>query len=173
MNAKTKSPDDAAPDGFDKPRARTARGGCACGAVRFEITPPAVWAWHDHGRTSRRAQGCAYATYVGSWKSKFRLLDGEDLITRWAEPDTGAVRSFCSGCGTPLFYERAHAPKMINIPRALFEKSVGREPRYHVRIEETPEWAYDNGRLSPLKAYPGVMQQRPKKRLRVEIGELF
>ena len=176
MGAKTRATTsaEAAPDGFDKPRARTARGACACGAVRFEIGVPAVWAWHDHARTSRRAQGCAYATYVGSWMSKFRLIDGEDCVARWAEPDTGAVRSFCARCGTPLFYERAHAPKMINIPRALFEKGVGREPRYHLHIEETPEWAYDNGRLSPLKAYPGVMHQRPKKRSRtVEIGELF
>ena len=155
-------------------RPAVARGGCACGGVRFEMATPSVWAWHDHARTSQRAQGCAYATYVGSWKSKFRLVDGEALIARWEEPDTGAVRSFCSRCGAPLFYERAHAPKMINIPRALFDRGVGREPRYHLHIEEGPAWAYDNGRLVPLKAYPGVMHQRPKKSSRtVEISELF
>jgi hypothetical protein len=151
----------------------TARGRCACGAVRFEIDTPSVWAWHDHGRASRRAQGCAYATYVGSWKSKFRLTDGEDHVRRWDEPDTGAVRSFCATCGSPLFYERAHAPKMINIPRALFESGVGREPRYHVRVEEAPAWAYDCGTLSPLKAYPGVMHQRPKRAKHMDLGELF
>jgi hypothetical protein len=155
-------------------RPALARGGCACGAVRFEMGTPAVWAWHDHARESRHAQGCAYATYVGSWKSKFRVTEGEDMIARWHEPDTGAVRGFCTRCGTPLFYERAHAPKMINIPRALFEKGVGREPRYHLHVEETPPWAYDNGKLVPLKNYPGVMHQRPKKSSRtVELGDLF
>ena len=47
-----------------KASAVQARGGCVCGAVRFEIDVPAVWAWHDHSERSRRAQGCAYATYV-------------------------------------------------------------------------------------------------------------
>src|SRR5213595_2112757 len=98
-----------------------APGQCVCGAVRLEIDVPAVWAWHDHSAASRRAQGCAYATYVGSWKSRFRVLQGAERIARFDEPDTGAVRSFCSACGTPLFYERKRAPKMINIPRALFE----------------------------------------------------
>jgi len=45
-------------------------GACACGAVRLEIDVPAVWAWHDHSRAGRRAHGGAYATYVGSWRSR-------------------------------------------------------------------------------------------------------
>ena len=58
-----------------------AEGRCVCGGVRFEIDVPAVWAWHDHGARSRHAQGCAYATYVGSWKSRFRILEGEALVS--------------------------------------------------------------------------------------------
>ena len=141
-----------------------AEGRCACGAVRFEIDVPAVWAWHDHGETSRRAQGCAYATYVGSWKSRFRMLEGEALVSRYEEPESGAVRSFCSKCGTPVFYERKRAPKMLNIPRALFETRTGREPRYHLNLGEAPDWAYRQEALDPLKGFPGVMWTRPKSR---------
>jgi hypothetical protein len=173
MTPKTKTSAETTPDGFDKPRARTARGGCLCGAVRFEITVPACWAWHDHSRRTRHAQGCAYATYVGTWKSRFRVVDGEDLVTAWRDEADGTTRSFCRRCGTPLFYERPHAPKFLNIPRALFGTGVGREPRYHVAVEERPPWAYDLGRLVPLKGYPGVMHQRPKRSAKVDIGELF
>jgi hypothetical protein len=96
--------------------------------VRFEIDVPAVWAWHDHSAASRRAHGAAYATYVGTWKSRFRLVEGEEAVTRYCDEASGAVRSFCARCGSPLFYERPNAPKMLNIPRALFERGVGREP---------------------------------------------
>src|SRR5437763_12986387 len=98
-----------------------AQGQCVCGTVRLEIDVPAVWAWHDHSARSRHAQGCAYATYVGNWRSRFRLLQGEDSISRFEDAAAGTTRSFCSRCGTPLFYERARSPKMVNIPRALFE----------------------------------------------------
>ena len=43
---------------------------------------------------------------------------------------------------------------MVNIPRALFSGRTGREPRYHVAIEELQEWAYTGNRLIPLRGYP-------------------
>jgi hypothetical protein len=141
--------------------------------VRLEIDVPAVWAWHDHSAASRRAQGCAYATYVGSWKSRLRILEGEGFITRFEDKATGAVRSFCARCGAPLMYERKRAPKMVNIPRALFESRTGREPRYHLNLREAPDWAYHGEPLGPLKGFPGVMWERPKRKKRRELGGML
>src|SRR5436309_13922987 len=99
---------------------RHVSGHCLCGAVELEIDYPAFWAWHDHSAASRRAHGAAYATYVGTWRKRFRITAGEGEIARYEDKATGAARSFCSRCGSPLIYERARK-KMINIPRALFE----------------------------------------------------
>ena len=145
--------------------ASTAAGQCLCGAVRFEIDYPAFWAWHDHSRASRIAHGAAYATYVGTWRKRFRVTAGESEITRFQDQQTGAARSFCSRCGTPLIYERA-ARKMINIPRALFESRTGRQPIYHIGIDERPDWAYAQEPLAPLKGYPGVVWNRSKRKRR-------
>jgi hypothetical protein len=142
----------------NEPRRRSptrAEARCVCGDVVVEIAVPAQWAWHDHAPASRRAHGAAYATYVGSWKSRFRFVQGEDCLTRYEEP--GAVRSFCARCGTPMLYERKRAPNNVNIPRALFSSGVGREPRYHIRIDELRDWAYLGEKLKPLKGFPGVV----------------
>lgn len=157
-----------------KPRSNTqARGQCLCGRVAFEIDVPARWAWHDHSAASRRAHGAVYATYVGSWKSRFRITKGADAITRYEDAATGRTRSFCSHCGTPLMYERARAGNMVNIPRALFATRTGREPLYHIAIEELQEWAYTGQPLVPLKGFPGVVWERPKRRKRVATDRLF
>ena len=152
-----------------KASAVQASGQCICGAVKFEIDVPARWAWHDHSEASRRAHGSAYVTYVGSYKSRFRILKGSENITRFEDKPGRGVRSFCIRCGTPLAYERAHAPEMINIPRALFEARTGREPRYHLHLEQAPEWAYRGETLAPLKGYPGVLWERPKRQKRAEM----
>ena len=68
-------------------------GECVCGDVKFEIHYPAFWAWHDHSDASRRAQGCAYETYVGTWRSRFRVLLGSERITRFER--------VCSCCRLP------------------------------------------------------------------------
>src|SRR3954464_1406849 len=85
-----------------------AAGQCLCGKVQVEIGIPARWAWHDHSQASRRAHGAAYATYVGSWRSRFRVTKGASTITRFADA-TGDTRSFCARCGTPITYERKRA----------------------------------------------------------------
>jgi hypothetical protein len=141
-----------------------AQGQCLCGGVGFEIDVPARWAWHDHSIASRRAHGAAYATYVGSWRKRFRITNGEAGIVRVEDKTAKATRSFCKRCGTPLMYERARSPHMVNIPRALFAGRTGRQPLYHVAIEELQEWTYAGEPLVPLKGFPGVVWQRSKKK---------
>ena len=115
-----------------------AQGACVCGAVRIEIDVPAVWAWHDHSERSRRAQGAAYATYVGGWKSRFRILAGEESLTRFEDPEAGTARSFCARCGTPMLYD--------------------------MNLAEQADWTWAGEPLAPLKGYPGVMRERPRKK---------
>jgi hypothetical protein len=143
-------------------------GQCLCRHVRFEIDFPAFWAWHDHTRASRIAHGAVYATYVGTWRKRFRIIQGEDEIARYEDKDTGSVRSFCRRCGTPLIYERARSRHMINIPRALFTSRTGRQPIYHIGIDEWQDWAYAGGRLVPLKGYRGVVWERARRKKRME-----
>ena len=142
-------------------------GQCHCGAVHLEIDFPAFWAWHDHTQASRIAHGAAYATYVGSWRKRFRVTAGEEEITRYKDEATGTTRGFCRRCGTPLLYERARSPHMVNIPRALFQQRTGREPLYHIGIGELRDWAWTGAPVVPLKGYPGVVWERSgrKKRL--------
>jgi hypothetical protein len=156
-----------------KPAAGLASAQCLCGTVRLEIDVPARWAFHDHSAASRRAHGAAYATYVGSWRKRFRVIEGEGAITRYEDKANGLARSFCAHCGTPLFYDRARSPHMVNIPRALFSGRTGRQPLYHLAIEELQEWAYTGEPLVPLKGFPGVVWQRSKKKKRPDREGMF
>jgi hypothetical protein len=139
-------------------------GACVCGTVVIAIVFPAFWAWHDHSKATQHAHGAAYATFVGCWKSRVRVVKGENAITRFENQASGTARSFCAKCGTPIFYERPHAPKWINMPRSLFAQRTGREPRYHLGLTESAEWEYRGETLGPLKGFPGVMWERPKRK---------
>lgn len=152
-----------------KPKATSAAvalGRCLCGAVEIEIAVPARWAWHDHSRLSRLAHGAAYATYVGSYRSRFRVAKGQANIASYEETPRGRRRSFCKTCGTPLVYERPHAKSMVNVPRALFTERTGREPLYHIGVEEMQEWTYRGEALKPLKGFPGVVWTGPRRKRR-------
>ena len=72
-----------------------------------------------------------------------------------------------------MSYERKRSPQMVNLPRALFDSGTGREPLYHIALEDSPEWAYRNERLKPLKGYPGVLWTGPKRRRKSGLEALF
>ena len=110
-----------------------AKGQCLCGKVCFEIDVPARWAWHDHSAGSRRAHGAAYATYVGSWRKRFRVTSGQGAITRYEDKATKTVRSFCKHCGTPLCQSGAVPQRRVlcatvrcaaRVQPALYETAV-------------------------------------------------
>jgi hypothetical protein len=155
-----------------KTRDGVAAGQCLCGKVQVEITMPAFWAWHDHSRGTRRAHGAAYATYVGCWKSRVRVTKGAKRLTRFTDAASGDSRAFCASCGTPMLYAPAHSPRMVNIPRALFDGRTGREPLYHIAVAESPEWAYRQEKLRPLKGYPGVMWTGARRRSRSAASDM-
>ncbi|MEP7211143.1 MAG: GFA family protein, partial [Alphaproteobacteria bacterium] len=73
----------------------TTTGHCLCGAVELEIDVPVFWAWHDHSKASRLAHGAVYTTYVGAWRSKVRIIRGNEAITRFDDKANGGARSFC------------------------------------------------------------------------------
>ena len=143
-------------------------GSCVCGEVVVAVVYPAFWAWHDHSKATRHAHGAAYATFIGAYKSRVRVAKGEQLLARFENETTGTARSFCARCGTPIFYERPHAPRWVNMPRSLFTARTGREPRYHIAIDELRDWAYTGAPLAPLKGYPGVVWERPRRKKRSE-----
>jgi hypothetical protein len=133
-----------------------------CGAVQLEIDFPAFWAWHDHSAASRRAHGAAYATYIGCWRKHARVAKGRRSIAHFEDATTESTRSFCSQCGTPLFYERKRSPHMVNIPRALFAGRTGRElaitwPSKSFRIGPTQAIG-----LSPLRGLSRIVWEPPK-----------
>src|SRR5262245_6859893 len=150
-----------------KPKLKAAAvisGRCLCGAVEIETDVPVFWAWHDHSAASRTAHGAAYATYVGTYRSKLRINHGENELRSFTEEKTGDTCSFCGKCGTPLFYARKRSPKWVNLPRSLFSGRTGREAKYHVAYEQLQDWAYLGAPVSPVKNYPGLMMERVRKK---------
>jgi hypothetical protein len=55
----------------------------------------------------------------------------------------------------------------------LFKTRSGRQARYHIGIEQSPEWAYLGESLVPLKGFPGVLWERSRKKKQPKFGGIF
>jgi hypothetical protein len=93
----------------------------------------------------QRNHGTAYVTWFGVAADKTQVLDGKDLLTRYASSSHGS-RTFCSRCGTSLFCESDHHPDVVDIPLANMREPIDRRPEAHCYFDSHVEWvALDDG----------------------------
>ena len=86
------------------------RGGCLCGAVRFEVSAPASDLYHCHCSMCRRIHGTASATYAVVTRTAMTLTKGEDMLSHY-ESSPGVTRSFCRQCGCQIAIDVAYQPE--------------------------------------------------------------
>ena len=88
------------------------RGGCHCGAVRFEVEAP------PHLQADRC--NCSICTKSGYLhlivpKAHFNLLSGEELLTTYQFGSNVAQHTFCSQCGIKAFYTPRSNPDGVDV----------------------------------------------------------
>jgi len=87
------------------------QGGCACGAIRYEVSADPITTMNCHCRACQYASGGGYTTAVvipfGSLKITKGVAKGHA-----SKGDSGATitRFFCADCGSPLYSKPESAP---------------------------------------------------------------
>lgn len=98
------------------------KGGCHCGAVRYEVDAP-----EDLEVTECN---CSICSKTGYWhlivpKGRFRLLSGEDNLETYTFDTHEAKHLFCRTCGIKSFYIPRSHPEGISVnARCLDEGTV-------------------------------------------------
>ncbi|XP_796415.4 centromere protein V [Strongylocentrotus purpuratus] len=82
-------------------------GGCHCGAVRFELLAPAVVnIWDCSCSICVKKQNKHFIVP----NSKFKLLQGEDILSCYTFNTGQAKHTFCKVCGVQSFYTPRSSP---------------------------------------------------------------
>lgn len=115
------------------------QGGCLCGTVRFEVTPPTKWCAHCHCTMCRCAHGAGMVTWFGAHAASFRLVAGAAQLM-WYRSSAAARRGFCGRCGSPMFFESERWPGEVHIARASVAGPIDREPAAHVHFDVRVGW---------------------------------
>ena len=111
-------------------------GGCLCGAVRFELTPPLRDILVCHCSLCRRA-GSNAAAYTSVRRSALRLLESDGLATYIDVNDR--ERSFCCICGSSLFWAEDGADS-ISVSAGALDGETGLRISAHVWGASAADW---------------------------------
>lgn len=116
----------------------TARGGCACGAIKYVVTLPVKWCSNCHCRACRQQHGAPVVTWFGVDWEKFKLNGREHL--KWYLCSEEAKRGFCVNCGTPFLFMSTEWPDEVHVARASLRGKVDIAPIGHIHFEQRVPW---------------------------------
>jgi len=115
------------------------RGGCGCGAVRFEVTAPLESAKYCHCTRCQRRSGTAASASARPRPGSFRVVSGEERLRAW-RPDGGAEKWFCGDCGSALFSRDPNNPERIGIRLGAFDSDPQIRPSMRQFVAYAAPW---------------------------------
>ena len=111
----------------------TRKGGCLCGAVRYEA--------ETDGRFSvcycKMCQRWASGVFMGAPTAAFTVTSGDDVLTV-ARTSDWATRGFCSKCGSNIYYY-ADDQESPSIAMGSLDDTTGMTPRIQFFYDKKPD----------------------------------
>ncbi|WP_341703464.1 GFA family protein [Ferrovibrio sp.] len=105
-------------------------GGCACGAIRYEIAAEPVFSNHCQCRDCQQTSGAGHGSYMTFPSRRDVTLTGR--AAHWDRvADSGNVKThgFCPGCGSPVYLSFAAMPDLFTIHVASLDDPARFQPQ--------------------------------------------
>jgi len=114
-------------------------GGCYCGAVRFEINSAIKHIVYCHCSQCRHLQGSAFATNGVVDSDNFKIVSGEDALTKHKLSAT-QTRYFCRHCGSPIKSVNTKVPGKVRLRLGTIDSDIKEKPQAHIFVASKASW---------------------------------
>lgn len=128
------------------------KGGCQCGAVRYEVDGTPQHVALCHCSDCRKSAGAPMVSWAAFAEAEFTMLQG-DLTTFNSTGST--MRSFCPTCGTGIAYRNAELlPGIVDIQSATLDDPDALPAGAHIQVAERIGWMAEAHSLPQFQRFP-------------------
>ena len=130
----------------------TRKGGCHCGAVRYEVSGEPQHIALCHCTDCRKSSGAPMVAWAAFTEDQFKLVEGEPVTFN---SSGSAMRSFCPKCGSGLYYRNVEfLPGIVDIQSATLDDPDVLPPGAHIQTAERLGWMETAHSLPAFKRFP-------------------
>jgi hypothetical protein len=117
-------------------------GGCACGAVRYDIAAAPVRGFQCQCRDCQKDCGGGHASVLVFPRAAFSVTGELREIARTS--DRGAIKrkGFCPACGAPIYNKPDKVPDMIGIYVGSLDDASSFKPQAIFYAARGPSWDF-------------------------------
>ncbi len=124
------------------------KGGCFCGAIRYEVDANLTQATACHCSICRRTSAAPFVAWLTVTPGSFRIVSGRPKSFRSSEH---ATRTFCPSCGTPFTFQSTRHPNEVDVTTCSLDDPEHVPPRSHTWRASGISWAKV---VDGIPAYP-------------------
>lgn len=130
------------------------KGGCLCGAVKYEVTGAPKRFYHCHCSRCRKVSGTGHASNLFLQPAALTWLNGEERVRAFKVPEAKRfTNTFSTDCGSRL----PRQPKdsdMVMIPAGSLDDAAPITPQAHIFSESRVHWSCTDGELPAYPEFP-------------------
>jgi hypothetical protein len=120
---------------------RILRGGCLCGAVRYEAVGEPLYSGFCYCGDCRKASGAGAVPFMGYRKEAFRVSGETKQARKALRSGRTSVRNFCPACGSLLFGGEHRVSAQHTIYAGTLDDPSAFHPTQAINMSERPHWA--------------------------------
>lgn len=115
-------------------------GGCACGALRYEIGAEPLAATQCHCRDCHKASGGGHSNVLLFERSKVAVTGSPSYYEAVADSGHMAARGFCDRCGSQVFTQPRQFPNRMGITAGSLDDLSRFRPSIVTWTSRAPGW---------------------------------
>ena len=129
-------------------------GGCACGAIRYEISGEPVFQNHCQCRDCQRKSGTGHGSFLTFPRVGAKI---QGKASQWdfvADNGNVKTRSFCPTCGVPVYLTFSLMPDLVAIHAASLDDPTRFKPQAVTYTASSYAWDFIDPSLQRYEKMP-------------------
>lgn len=129
-------------------------GHCACGSIRYTCTSAPVAMLNCHCRDCQLSSGSPFASGVIVMSADLLVSGTPRTYSVRASSGTQSTRSFCPGCGTPLFTSSEGNAQFTSIRFPTLDDTSAFAPMLDIWTSSAQPWACLDEKIPHFRESP-------------------
>jgi hypothetical protein len=134
--------------------AKAYTGGCACGAIRYEISGEPAMAGHCQCRDCQKTTGAGHASVLAFPEASFKITGKAKFYEVKADSGKMAGRGFCPNCGSILFDRPGSFPGVMMVTAGTLDEPGRFQPQFVLFTSSGNAWDYMDPKLPKFQKMP-------------------
>ncbi len=130
------------------------KGGCLCGAVRYECSAEPVWSGNCHCRDCQRISGGGYVSTLFVPEATVTITGDVKYFDKNGDSGHRVARGFCPTCGSQVFGKPEIIPGVLGIRAGSLDNPELYHPTMDIYTASAQPWDFMNPDLPKFPQLP-------------------